>query len=82
MMPLDWQTADHADGPAVVRWLAEREDLSGLDSADRKLVARWRSGSVATFVRLDRLLIGFGRHPSELPESVWMVPHPRMRSAA
>jgi len=69
---VDWQTAEFGNGPAVVEWLEVREDLTGLGEAQRKLVRRWRQGAVPSFWTIDRLLREFARHPSELPDAVWL----------
>lgn len=82
MSPPDWQHANYADGPSVVRWLEKRRNLCGLGEADRKLIARWRRGSRASFVAVDRLLIGFYLHPSQLPDTVWIKQPSQVRLVA
>lgn len=45
----------------------------------RDNIRQWRRGACPTFVTLDRLLVAFGMHVSELPDSVWLDCHPRLR---
>jgi hypothetical protein len=72
MSVLDHTTATTADGPAVIAWLEEHEDLRRLTPHARRTTDRWRRGVQASFWTLDRVLNELGRHPSELPESVWV----------
>jgi len=70
MSRLDWTTARSGDGPAIVRWLEERGDVSGLDETNRKLLCRWKAGCRSSCT-VDRILTLYGSHPSELPDEVW-----------
>jgi hypothetical protein len=69
---LDFTTARAADGPKLVAWLEEREDLTSVRDPLRKQLRRWRGGQQASFWRVDAALVHFGRLPSELPDDVWV----------
>ncbi len=72
MSSLDHMNATTAHGPAVVEWLEKHERLEFVSETSRKRIQRWRRGAQASYWALDHVLIEFGRHPSELPDSVWI----------
>ncbi|HEX8645964.1 MAG TPA: hypothetical protein VF715_03620 [Thermoleophilaceae bacterium] len=73
MSLLDFTNATAADGPAFVRWLEECEDgLSFLSDTSRKRVQRWRAGMQASYWAIDQILVERGRHPSEVPDEIWI----------
>lgn len=82
MTRLDWESALWVDGPRLTTWLDRHIDVGSLCERDRKLLQRWRNGSAATVWTVDRVLIAYGRHLSELPDSLWLDDKPRLSSVA
>lgn len=72
MSALDHTNAKTADGRAVVAWIERHTETHHLCDASRKRLERWRKGGQASFWAVDELLNELGRHPSELPDDVWI----------
>lgn len=75
-VPASYETATHADGPAVYEWLSENGHLENLVSrgptVDRR-VRMWRSGECPSFDTLDRVLLrAFDVYVRDLPDGVWI----------
>lgn len=69
---IDWTNAQSADGPSVVAWL-DAHNLEWIDThgATARRIREWRSGSRASIVALDKVMIDLDLHLSELPDHVW-----------
>lgn len=69
--PAAYVTADHANASRFVAWL-DRQGLA-LSQQDQKKAAEWRRGTRPriTVTVVDRIVTGFGRHLSELPDEVF-----------
>lgn len=76
-MKVDWTNAEWADGPKFVAWLADKGLHIGEHEAGGKPLARriraWATGEEdASFYLVDRVLVHFGRHVSEVPDDIWL----------
>ena len=77
MEVLTYVNANYADGQKVLKWLEKQghDFYMGRHHPMQRRVTEWRSGGLATLPVVDRLLVHFGRHISELPDDVW-IPRP------
>src|SRR5689334_2345845 len=72
MIPLDFTTANWADGAAFLAWT----DSLGIriiplaNSWKRKL-ERWRAGAQANFYDIDAVVTTLGLHVSQVPSEIW-----------
>jgi hypothetical protein len=68
---LDYQTAEWADGVALMGWLEGRAKVLATDAAERRRLQRWRAGAQAKFADVDQVLVRAGLSVSEVPDHVW-----------
>lgn len=67
-----WTSAQAADGPKLVKWLASREiDRDILSDTQERAMRRWRDGENALVLTVDELLVDLGLHLSEVPDEIW-----------
>lgn len=69
--PLTWLNAQRADGPKVVAWMNDNLPPFHPDSNAARRKWDWERGATASFYALDRIMVFFGRHISEIPDYVW-----------
>lgn len=67
----DWQTALAADGPKVAKWITDNLQPSKHDYATCRRLSDWRKGGQADFFTVDRVMVRYDRHVSEIPENIW-----------
>ena len=76
MGAVDWHDAKYADGAAVARWFDQNVNVKKDDDSALRRLYEWRVGGTASFLCIDRLLVRYDRHPSELPDEVWLAERP------
>lgn len=69
--PLTWLNAQRADGPKVVDWMNANLPPFHPDSSAARRKWDWERGATASFYALDRIMVSFDRHISEIPDYVW-----------
>lgn len=79
-MSITWQNAEWALGRRVVAWAEEHIDLTNsrvqaMEEGESwmRALCNWRTGHNPSFHRVDRFMVAFDRHVSELPDNVWTV---------